>query len=574
MNRRHAIVLLCATLLVGSASADRITLSNGRVVDGRVVREDGNIIVVEANGIRLPLDPSSVLSVERTAEWQNLITEAGFALRRGDVLRGIELLELALSSGAPREEARTVLEGGWNSIIEASASKAARTRREDLSVALGRLMDRDLMTTRTLVLASQSFFELQDYERAATALRRLPPDVLQQPGESRDWALGFMRVYVRRLLTAGDFQRAISAIEDIRRLASDAGNAELPLLHLARSAEARQRGDFRTALEIIINELDPLTPHIARNRVVYTIQSIRSRARESADWALALEQLEPIRELYPVEYRLAANEMIESQARQLLDRGEPIPALQLIRTIPADDRSDTLLDLDKRAYYESELARIGETQPLELLKLARWCSENGLYVESLLILERTRSNQTLAELSDELAAITRQRRDTELLDLANTAYRDGFLDEAARYLDGILKDPGRASLVEPEAKTLAELVRKASARAKERRPYDAEVLFQQAERAYYTQSIVESYNLLDLVLRQYPETPAAKRAAALQPDVVRTLEIAYLEGRDVALGKLRSTEPPDLQKADKLAEEVARLMKALEGGPAPIRQPR
>jgi tetratricopeptide (TPR) repeat protein len=478
-------------------------------------------------------------------------------------VRAIEVIYRAAGDGAPKERCAALIERSWGG-VSGAILQADAPGRERISNALGRLMTDDLLTTSALLNASQAFHQLQQHELAAEGLRRLPPEVLAEPGPARDWALNFMRTHVRRLLTRSKFEEAIGLIEEIRRLSGTTGDAQYPLAHLARAAAARADGNFRRALEITSADLEPSSPQIARNRVVYTVHVLLEKARETTKWSEALAHLEPIRNSYPMEYRLAANELIEYEVRDALDRGDVAEVLRIVDTVPPGDRSAALVAFGKQAFYEAESARIGEDSPLELMKLGRWCADNGLYREAILVLTKVRGNAAVSELADELIGLARMRRDTLLLEEANAAYGDGRLEVASEKVREIIADQGRASLLEPEARKLQGLIDKAAVREKERRPYDAEVLYQRAERAYYLQSLEESFNLLALVLRDYPETPAARRAATLQPDVLRSLEIAFLEGKPIAISRLRAEVPLErIQKADKLAEEIARLLEAL-----------
>ncbi len=70
-----------------------------------------------------------------------------------------------------------------------------------------------------------------------------------------------------------------------------------------------------------------------------------------------------------------------------------------------------------------------------------------------------------------------------------------------------------------------------------------------------------------MIINQYGDTPAAKRASELLPEVVRSLEISYLEGKISRIPKL----PPQfslekLQRTDRLGEEVNRLLETAGGG--------
>jgi tetratricopeptide (TPR) repeat protein len=557
-----SIQLILCLALIAPALADKITLSNGRVVEGRILRQDERTVVVESNGMRLSLDATSITAIERAPVWQVTLLDAETNLKRREALRAIDQLYAARREGAPDDSIRSLVERQHGGISGAIFQTDPR-RRTELGTSMRRLMQDDLLTTRSLYLFSQGFFQMEDWESAAEALERMPAEDLASSPQIRRWTLDLMRGLVRRQLIRNDYQAAINTVERMRRVAGDEGDPQFPLVHLARAASAREKGDFATALGIIVHELAPRVPEIARNRAAFAVGAAVNHARLSRRWAEARAQLEPIRELYPMEYRVAANDLIEEEAREALDRDEPHRAIELISPIPGDQRSTDLVALLRIATHEAAMKRLVDASPLELLKHGRWCADEGLLDEALQVFIKTRTNDTLRDISDELIALTQLQRDIILIEKANRAYRDGNLDLAQRHCREIIDFPTRVSLLEPDAKAILELVQKSRARERERRPYEAEVLFQRAERAYYLQSLEESFNLLSLLLREFSDTPAAGRAAELFPSVLQSLEIAFLEGGMISLKNLQAEFPIDrIRQADKLTAEVNRLLEA------------
>ncbi|MEO8376859.1 MAG: hypothetical protein ABI579_04245 [Candidatus Sumerlaeota bacterium] len=207
------VFFLC---LAAFSRADKITLSNGRVIEGRVIAREGNRVVVESSGMVSRLSASSVVSVEKVAEHINVLQSSEEAFRRRDVVQGIERLRAAVQQGSDKADAQGVIDRAGPSI-----KGAIETSREPDKIALRRslhdLVETDLLTTSTLIRTAQNFRALDDWDTAVELLNRVSPEAIGEDPFTRMWALEFMRTLVRRQLARGDFEGAIACVENFRR---------------------------------------------------------------------------------------------------------------------------------------------------------------------------------------------------------------------------------------------------------------------------------------------------------------------------------------------------------------------
>ncbi len=567
MNLRITLTLTLIALLSSTFSeqchADTIVLTNGRTVEGRVVSRQGNRIRIEVNGTEMVLDAASVESVEAAPEYENTLIQAKRAFDRRRAVDGIDLLFAALKQGASRESVMEIIEqsnGGISGSIRASRPSDRPVIRRSIHA----LVDADLLTDRSLFYTAQNLHELEDWDGAADALRLMDARVLRDNPSMRQWALDFMRLMVKRLLARGDFEAALAYVERMRVLTGEISDPQLPLAQLSAAANARDRNDYDRAFSIIANQLYDQVPEISRNRAWYTIQHLKTWARANNTYTEARHSIEPIRRLFPVEYAEARNEFLQYEAQQLLNNMEPEMALRLLVPIPAGERSEELQEIYRTAYHQSQVLEIGEGDPLELLQHGRWCADNGMLSEAIEIFAKTSENANLKDLSDQLLTNTRRELDTKLMEEAQEKFAVGDMPRVMALTDRILNHRYRRSHLADEAEKIREIADKQMAKEKEMRPYQAEVFYQQAERAFFMQKHQEAFNLINLVINDYSETPAAGRAAGLLPDVVRGLEIAYLEGQNDFLPELnQNISVESIQKQDRLGQEVTSLMEAL-----------
>ncbi|MCC6548021.1 hypothetical protein IT570_12720 [Candidatus Sumerlaeota bacterium] len=563
-NKILPAILACLVSLLGTVRADKITLSNGRVIEGRVVAREGDRVVVESGGMVTRLSASSVVSVQKVAEYLNVLRGAEESFRRRDVVGGIDKLKAALTEGASVQDARAVLDTA-GPIIRSTVGAARDSEKISLRRALHDLVETDLLTTGTMIQTAQNLRALDDWDAAVELLDRMPPETLGEDPMTRAWSLEFMRTLVRRQLARGDFEGAIACVEKIRRISGDDSSPEIPLAHLTRAAAARDRNDYTLALGIIARDLASQVPEIARNRALFTIEEMKAWAQKNRKFREAREALLPIQRVFPVEAAAAEQFLMAGEVEDDLNHDDSAAALELADSIPEEQREPKLQKLRNEAFHAEAMKRLAdEREPLALLNHGRWCAENGLLDEAMLIFNRTRDNPNLRDVSDEALTNTRRERDTKLLEEAQEFMKLGNIAEVTARTQVILTNPNLGSSLTEEAQKLEALAKASSRRDAEARPYQAEVIFQQAERDYFQQNFEGALKYVSLILNDFADTPAAGRATSLLPEIVRALELAYLEGKISTLPKLPPKFSFDkVQRTDRLGEEVTRLLDSI-----------
>ncbi|MEO8376860.1 MAG: hypothetical protein ABI579_04250 [Candidatus Sumerlaeota bacterium] len=336
---------------------------------------------------------------------------------------------------------------------------------------------------------------------------------------------------------------------------------------MTRAAAARDRKDYTLAFNIIARDLWDKVPEIARNRTVFTIEEMKIWAHDNRTFREAREALFPIRRVFPVEAAAAEQALILNEVQDDLDNDDSAAAFELAESVPEEQRDPKLQQLRNDAFHAEAMKRLAdETDPLALLNHGRWCAENGLLDEAMTIFNRTRQNPNLRDVSDEALTNARRERDTKLLEEAQTFMKLGNIAEVTSRTQIILTNANLGSALTAEAKKLEELAKLSSRREQEARPYRAEVLFQQAQREYFQQNFEGSLKYVTLIINDFGDTPAAKRATDLLPEIVRALELAYLEGKIATLPKLPPKFSFDkVQRTDRLGEEVGRLLDSVAG---------
>jgi tetratricopeptide (TPR) repeat protein len=593
MKRSVAIRALAAALALAAggapALAETIELVGGRQIEGVIVeRRDGKLIVLTKGG-QLSIPQERVVRV----------------VQEGPGADEPQKIALFLASGRFEE----ALAG-----LEAIVDDPVGVEPEHLLAILDALSAEADFIGNALTRRSPSLAA-----RALAMFRRLLDDADLEPEEtpaSRRWSAGRFRVILARWhWTAGladeaweifegldaDFYAANPTLaaqatdqllealwSALSRRDLDAGERLLELLRPAdesawRAASAmfyiqagasyRQSNDFARALAIYREKLAPLAPQLAKVHAERTLAIADRTLRGSQEWKTLVALLEEHAPnlLEPARAAELIESALEGGGMRALDEGNAEEALEWFRRLSArrgsgNERFFALAELSRRR------ARTVSENWLERYKIALYCLEVGLLDEAEREFRAVRQsvNEELAVEAARQLDLLQLQREVELFDKINAA------SKAGRYYDTLdlameFQRLYPLSDLSGQAAHMAELARSEIANAQLRRPYEAEILYQRAERTLFLQEVEEALALLDRVLTEYPETPAAQRAAALKQRAaagVRARDLErYFQTRRSNLeefGKepvsLDGTEAPE---AKALREEIAFIARTI-----------
>jgi hypothetical protein len=142
-----AAVLAMVLLAAGSASADRVHLKGGTVLDGEVEKKGGKVIIVgEAGTVAVPQD--SVLRIEKAESAVSKFEASYAALRPGDAKGRLALADFCRANDLKASERRMLLEV----IALDPDNAAARARLGYVKAANGWVTEAEAMRAKGLVL--------------------------------------------------------------------------------------------------------------------------------------------------------------------------------------------------------------------------------------------------------------------------------------------------------------------------------------------------------------------------------------------------------------------------------------
>ncbi len=563
-TKKISVLSLTLGCLCGAVSvtySDKIFLKDGRIIEAQITQEDSQRILIEKGGMELPLLKSSIESIERSSEGENSLLKAETAFRKSNPVKGLQLILEAHHEGVEGEDLNEVLRR-FNPAISGSIQAGREDQALQLRIELKNILDADFLTAQTYFYTSQNLYQLGDWDGAIAAIDSIPSAKISEVESIKTWALELMNLMVKRRLDRGELGDALSMIERMKLISGDGDSSQVVIALLTRAAKARESGEYDAAFETITGELSKLSPEIAKDRANITLDHMMEYAAQNKSYRFARIAMEPLKQFLPAEYIQARDELIAMEAKHLIENGTPGKAEELISfEIPATERTEKIQDIYKEAYHQKRLLEIKETEPLELFKHAQWCVENEMYSEAIELFNQTRENPNLRDLSDSALSTARRQEDTYLLEYAQKLYDLGDINEVLKLTNVLLNTEGRGSRLREEAQRLQELAEKSRNREEERRGINAETFYQQAERSYWLQNYTESLNLIRLILNRFADTPAAGRAAELLPDVVRKLELQFIEGQISSFPRLpEGFKLDEIRKDEKLQEEIDRLL--------------
>lgn len=577
-GRMRGAALLAATLLAVvsvavSVRADRIRLISGRELVGQVLTTDTQRVYIRTEGGELGIERRRIASIERASPNVTRIEKGYLDLVAGEVLGGLRTWDKALSSGdrtAAKSLSRILVEKG------ATFRKSLKTLKgEDLrrgTDRLAALAHNEILSPEARFVCVKGLVDLDATTLAAEVLTGPEGSEIHLDATSRAYLIQFWRDEIRRKLAARDYDRALEAINQLNLLDANAGRSQRALWLLSRIGEARDKGDVLGALRLAVEDLLPLLPEVADNRIGLLLKELPDWASDpdapANRFAEARKFVETtLAKPMPVAAADTLEDLIAEEGHMLLLEGRTTQTLRLIQSTPWLAKRGRIHALALQAEYRNRLSSLPKNNILALYRVGEWAANEGRDDWAIDLFQQCLDDDTVRPLAEAQLRLLHGRIDSAALQKSVKLYKEGRMFDALEALDPILKrKKGEApSTFLKDASHMADLIRSDLRVESEKRPYQAEVVYQQAERAYFAGDYGAAIQHLAEVLRDYGDTPAAKRADSLLPQVMRTLQLEKMEHPKRSVPEV----PPDLrshaaaEKESRLDQEIHTLLDAL-----------
>lgn len=225
-----AVILLpLLPLLAPSALADTVHLKNGKTLEGEVVKEDGEVVILRVTDGEIKLRAEDVEAVERQTPLETRLGLARRQLQLGNLERAVAMFEEAWRANQGSQEARRLLAGAYaiqgRQCKEAGRFSEARAAFQNLLVLDPRAelaahhADRDLAELQTLaqdadakVALARAKAAAQDWSGAIAAFEQA---LAFTPDCRADAAPAMAQCYVKRATWYARESHALNAAADL-----------------------------------------------------------------------------------------------------------------------------------------------------------------------------------------------------------------------------------------------------------------------------------------------------------------------------------------------------------------------
>jgi len=568
-SRKSLKILIVAGWLVATMSspchADRIRFKDGRELEAFIVRRSESQVVIRDGKTQIIVPAESIISIEAGSEADHLLLKGRDALGADDVEQGIKLMAEAVAGGASKDEAIKLL-----ILYQERISDSVNLMTPQGIKAFGDLLDglRETHSTRQgewLAVQLRWRIQLGEADEISLLLKRLRESEARTLEMRHEDILKWLGAKTDEAIEEDDYSLALDLLLEMGRLDNtEAGSRRLEMAMLWARRE-RDRNDFATALRVYQDQLLPLSPQIALDRISVTLEEAEKHYRNTHELGRAIDLYEQFGMTHEPEQ--AEEKLIElwhefgrgflaqgeiAEARQVFERSESFVAGSAARELALCDHAEMKAGLAKDNF-------VGH------YKLGEWCVEKGLLDEARDAFQVAGGSDVLRETVWEQVQLINDRQAEEELKRLLNLYEAG---QYVQVIDGVIQFKSRAAAegLHLQATQLERLARDAIAVSAAERPQQAEVLMQQAERAYWTGDVDGSHELLKTLMAMYSDTPAGARASQFYRTIKPRLDLNTLEkrrGRGEELGSSPGTGDRSSEVESGIAEEIRRLRDAM-----------
>lgn len=507
-------VLACiAFLAVGHslARADRVEYIDGRLVHGVITNETPDSVTIHDGSAEFKIPRNLIRKVIAGNPADRFLIRARNDLAQGRGYEAIATLGRAAKEGVEPESLAAVMlfhEKELTPLIASFTSEA----RSAFKAALDHISPAQLPRQGDLIKAEIHWrLEMGDAAEARALLTKLKSDFPRSFDLYKGDLINVIESQIDVALQAEKYSESIDLLEQLRTLdAERAGGKRVEFVLLWARSE-RDRGHFREALDIYNRQLKDESPRIAADRIMTTLAEAERdyRAKGKVGEVIGLY------ETYGLPASgLAATERLSQLWRELgtkfLHDGQMQMAREAFTRAEKLQPGTAVRDLSFCDYFEKKKA-LAPGDHVGFYDLGEWCLKAGLTEEAReSFVDAAESEILRADAYAEIDKIDNSHAETELnrlLDLYGHGEYFGVIEGLGKLEAGNIS-PG----FREQAEKLKKLTHDAITVSAEARPQQAEVLMQQAERAYFTGKRAEAFNLLNALTQRYSDTPAAARA--------------------------------------------------------------
>ncbi len=558
--RRIGLPLLGLLALNGFVFADRIEYADGRVMEGHIVRIDEDFVVIQDGTADFKIPRSLVNRIIEGKPADKWLRTAKAKLTAGDIEGAIQDLAEAANQGVEPASLAAVMMR-FTEDLAAAIPQLPLPRKEELRRAL-EVMDGATLPRQGTLILSRIRLHLQfgNLAGAGPLIEELKSDYPEAYEVNQASFADWFEKNVDESLRSGRYDDALDYLVYLRRLDPERAGDKRVLLVLQWARQERDQGHYEKALDIYLNQLMDQSPEIARNRITDVLEQAEYHDRERE----MLGRTIILHERYGLEHvpALSQRKLVElwnELGFKYMHQGEleeARKAFTRVDEIKPGAASGGFLQLE----HAERRVRISDNDPLAYYELGEWCMKNEMWIEARQAFAEASETEALhATAQAQLKFIDNLLHEKELTRLLALYEKGAFMD----VLNGVHTFKGQplSRGFRRQVEQLEDLTQEAIRLTVAERPQQAEVLWQQAERAYYMRDFRTAQSTLRALIERYPDTPAGVRGEELYRRVRPTLSLNQLEAGPYDQPGHRAETSADEDRSP-LAEEIRRLRRS------------
>jgi hypothetical protein len=542
LEYRCALLAVILTIcLAGSSAAERIKLKNGKTIDGIVQeRRDGRVYILTSVG-EFAIPEDQLVSVPDAGSGDSVVSRIRLHIQGGALLSAVEELQEYHSlykPDAPRQQKsmREILQ------IFVRAQK-------DVSILLGHLSPSEIESVlgffaEVLITVSPPqdaavrqehvyyhAFRVQlalwyaEFGLEGKIIPTLEPLQLKLPEAYNSLNIRAKQLLMNYLidnLTKSQEEALVPVLEVIKKFDRQLAKAAQVWLVLSEVQKLRSSNNYWSALEKVETELLYEWPGVAAYKMLDLLSEVDIVFKRDKRFDELLELcdhfgLPHLGEKVHTPYR----NLLESAGWNAINEGQPKKAEAYFTQIEQFDRGETSKLLVITEYHQRRQA-LNDDDLLGLYKLGVWCVEQGLGAQGRILLQLAEEDPALEELARMKMEVLDRTESTALFEKTTIAYEEerfaDAMDHADEYLMRFQLGEMREQARQIKTNAAVELTNQLK-----KRPATAASLVDHAQRLFFTRDYRDSLKLLDRVLLEYGDTPAAERARILKRAVLRRI---------------------------------------------------
>jgi tetratricopeptide (TPR) repeat protein len=515
------------------ALADKIQLTNGRVLEGTIDRraERGKpgatvTIALESGSIVVPA--REVASVTPSTPTERAMLRARGAIEAGRYDAAVGLMDEALvTGGSPNDVAALLLDGG-----PALAANVALLRPETRA-RLAALIDA-VAKTPVAERPEMAFVRLwlwlalgQD-AKAAPLFQVLPPGWLASHRDRRRALGDWLGRRIDAAVAARDDAQAESLLGHLAKIDPAAAADRRVQFYLQWGRRLRASGDQEGALRIYADKLFPVAPQVAQEFVRRALEE----AERSIDQGRGGQEVIALYERYgmpilPDDSRKRLVQLWRNEGWRALRTGK----LDQARAdfVRANGLQPGSADQDlTRLEFEGMQKATPKGDPIRVYELGVWANNHGLDEEALAAFRASVASPIVGSNAKAYIGQVMNRLAEKELKRLMDLYDAGRHEDVLAGVDDFLRQ-GYDSGYNRQAAQLNALTLNAMQAVIAERPQQAQALYQQAERAFYQEHYDEARQKAQTVMDHFKDTIVYPQARNLYARVHERQAFSRLE---------------------------------------------